>query len=220
VIVIKLDHNIHHEIYIVLLISSKALQVSGRGVNVATVLQYSINAACSNFPLVYVHQMYVETEFSDFIMTKEWPTSLNDNDISSEKFRPITCISHLSSTKTKHQISYINEWKWPDLLEDRGFKTRERKKSKSLANVQYQNCGCHLSNPQDLERWKVVSCEHSLVDHRNEETSSPIKCSWSYALEYGGPILHTWGNHIQSANIWDVVSNTPSGPAHRTNLHY
>jgi hypothetical protein len=54
---------------------------------------------------------------------------------------------------------------------------RERKKSKSLANVQYKNCGYHLSNPQDLERRKVVSGEHSLVDHCNEETSSPINSS-------------------------------------------
>jgi len=71
VIVVKLDHNIHHEIYVVLLINSKALQVSGGGGNIATVLHYSIKAACSNFPLVYVHQMYVETEFSDFIVTKQ-----------------------------------------------------------------------------------------------------------------------------------------------------
>jgi len=147
VIVVKLDHNKHHEIYIVLLISSKALQVSGRGGNVATMFHYSIKAACSNFPMVYVHQMYVETEFSDFIITKQWPTSLNDKDITSEKIRHITCISHLSSTKTRHQICYINERKWPDLLKDRGFKTRERKKPKSLANVQYKNCGYHLSNP-------------------------------------------------------------------------
>ena len=70
-IVVKLDHNIHHDIHVVLLISSKPLQVSGRGGNVATMLHYSIKAACSNFPLVYVHQMYVETEFSDFIITKQ-----------------------------------------------------------------------------------------------------------------------------------------------------
>jgi len=71
VIVVKLDHNIHPEIYVVLLISSKALQVSGRGGNVATMLHFNIKAACLNFPLVYVHQMYVETEFSDFIITKQ-----------------------------------------------------------------------------------------------------------------------------------------------------
>jgi hypothetical protein len=56
VILVKLDHNTHHEIYVVLLISSKALEVSGGLGNVATVHHYSINASCSNFPLVYIHQ--------------------------------------------------------------------------------------------------------------------------------------------------------------------
>jgi hypothetical protein len=71
VIVVKLDHNIHNEIYVELPISSKALQSSGGGENVTAVLHYSINAACSNSPLVYIYQMNAETEFSDFIMTKQ-----------------------------------------------------------------------------------------------------------------------------------------------------
>lgn len=128
--------------------------------------------------------------------------------------------SHLGSTKTKHQISHIDEWEWPDFSEDRRIKMREAQQPKSLANVQYHNCSCHLSDPQDLVRWKVISSEHSLVDHCNEEASCPIKSSRPHALEHGGACLHFCGTHIWLSNISGVRSNTPADPVRKTRLCY